>query len=245
MSRVRLLPLLALAGICLLALKTTGLLFSGGYVLTGAAPASAKMAKKKNQATDDKSPAEAPAAADKEQPDQPPPARLAEAPETKPDAPGLPKPGAAIHGAELAVLQNLSERRKVLDERARELQLRENLLKAAEQRVEARIAELKAIEQRIESQLKKRDDARSAEYEKLVVLYSKMKPKNAAQIFNRLDIDVLTDIVRRMQPRIMSPIFAAMNPSVAERVTMEIAKQGKPNGPGPEALPKIAAEKAN
>ena len=74
--------------------------------------------------------------------------------------------------------------------------MRENLLKAAQKRVEAKIAELKAIESRIEGELKKRDDGRKAEYQRLVQMYSNMKPKDAARIFDRLDMNVLTGLVR-------------------------------------------------
>ena len=141
------------------------------------------------------------------------------------------------------MLESLGQRRKELDKRAKELELRENLLKAAEQRVEARINELKSIEQRIERELTRRDEQRDAEYAKLVTLYSKMKPKRAARIFNRLEIGVLTDLVRRMSPRVISPIFAAMDPAVAERVTMEIANQTAQPNAAPDSLPKIPSEK--
>lgn len=245
MGQVRLLPLLALAAICLFALKLAGLVFDGGYILTGSAPARAEISEPKNKEEGDP-------ARQTPQPADPEPAKTAE-PRTPPDGPDAPvktavpvKPGAAPaavpQGAELEVLQSLAERRKALARRARELQLRENLLKAAEQRIEKRITELKEIEQRIETELKKRDDVRKAEYDKLVILYSRMKPKQAAEIFNRMDLDVLTAIVRRMKPRTMSAIFAAMKPSVAERVTIEIAKRARPRGPAPEALPKITSQ---
>ena len=139
-------------------------------------------------------------------------------------------------------MRSLSHRRIALDKRARELELGENLLKAAEQRIEARIAELKAIEKRIQAELTKRDKARDAEYGKLVTLYSQMKPKKAARIFNQLEIGVLTDLVRRMKPRTISPIFAAMDPSVAERITMEIARRDEQQAPDVQSLPKIVGD---
>lgn len=250
MTQVRLLPLLALAAMCLVALKTSGLVLSGGYVLTGAAPASAQVDEsqaERRQKDAVAAPGETPAA-DKQRPpataevQQPSAAPAVEAAEERTAAGDLARPAATPKGAARAVLQSLAERRKALDERERQVELKENLLKAAEQRVEARITALKAIEQRIETRLSKREEARDAEYEKLVVLYSRMKPKDAAKIFDRLGIDVATDIMRRMQPRIMSAIFAAMDPSVAERLTMEIAKRARSEGPTPESLPKIMAE---
>ncbi len=250
MGTVRLLPLLAFAAICLVALKAAGLIFADGYMLTGSAPAAAQNEPAKPQATPQ--PAEqTPAAAPQPSPEGPaaqapetPPApdEAGAGPETEADPAG---PAAAPSSAELAVLKSLSERRKQLDAHARELQLRENLLKAAEKRVAARIAELKAIEGRIEAELSKRDEARQAEYDKLVTLYAKMKPKKAAQIFNRLDIGVLTDLVRQMQPRTVSPIFASMDPAVVQRVTVQIVRERareREGDPATAALPKITAQ---
>jgi len=151
-------------------------------------------------------------------------------------------PKRSTRNSELAVLEALSNRRKTLDRRAREIDLRENLLKAAVKRIEARIAELKSIEARIESDLKKRDDNRKAQYQRLVKMYSGMKPKDAARIFDRLDMNVLTGLVSQMKPRVMSAILAAMTPAAAERLTLEIASRGKTKVRTAASLPKIQSQ---
>ena len=48
--------------------------------------------------------------------------------------------------SERAILERLQSRRQELEARAREIDIRESLLKAAEKRVESRVEELKAIE---------------------------------------------------------------------------------------------------
>ena len=55
-------------------------------------------------------------------------------------------PGRIASAGERALMESLKGRRQELDERSRELDMRENLLKAAEKRVEAKIAELKTME---------------------------------------------------------------------------------------------------
>src|SRR6185437_47151 len=50
---------------------------------------------------------------------------------------------------ERAILERLRARNQALDKRARELDMRENLIKAAEKRVEVRVHDLKDIEARI------------------------------------------------------------------------------------------------
>lgn len=247
MKKVRLLPLLALAALFLVALKAAGLFFSGGYMLSGSAPASAQNAQAESDAgkkADENQ--ESASAAGKDDTAAKPSSEPRDASDKlvlsdKVEA----GPAVTPSGAELEVLKSLSKRRESLDQRARELKLHENLLKAAEERVKSRITELQAIEKRIESELTKRDKARDAEYAKLVTLYSTMKPKKAARIFNQLEVGVLTDLVRRMKPRTIAPIFAAMEPAVAERVTLEIARRDEQNATTTQSLPKIGGQATN
>lgn len=269
MENVRVLPLLVFAGLCLFVLKAMGLLLSGSYVLSGVAPASAQDPKAvadqeqtaSAQAPKPEPPAE-PAMADpgsNAQPDAAEPPKMAESGD---EAKGQnakkkstkkkvdPKkvdvttvgPTGGTTRSELAVLEGLANRRKTLDQRAREIDLRENLLKAAEQRVEARISELKAIESRIEGVLKKSDDNSKARYQRLVKMYSGMKPKDAARIFDRLEMNVLIGLVSQMKPRVMSSILAAMTPAAAERLTLEIVNHGKPKVKTAATLPKIQSQ---
>lgn len=273
MGNVRVLPLLVFAGLCLLGLKAMGLLLSGSYVLSGSAPASAQQQAEKEKPakeTPDQEKADPKiktAQVEKEKnkvvESQPKQMDKPEGSEEKPDKSEENKKSKKINKAllederlregansgkskpELAVLEGLASRRKDLDTRARELVLRENLLKAAEKRVESRITELKAIESRIEGELKQRDDFRNAQYDRLVKMYSGMKPKSAARIFNRLEINVLTGLVARMKPRIMSTILAAMDSAAAERLTLEIANRGQPASKMAASLPKIPSQRNN
>jgi len=269
MGSVRILPLLVFAGLCLLGLKAMGLLLSGSYVISGSAPASAQQQAEKDKPAKEKPAKEktdpnmktAQAGEEKnkagessqEQMDKP------EGSGEKPDKSAKKNKNMAPledkrlrEGAnggktkpEMAVLEGLANRRKELDARAREFVLRENLLKAAEKRVEARITELKAIESRIEGELMQRDDFRNEQYDRLVKMYSGMKPKDAARIFNRLEINVLTGLVAKMKPRIMSAILAAMAPAAAERLTLEIAHSGLPISKVAASLPKIPSQRNN
>ena len=261
MDKVRILPLLVFAGLCLLLLKSMGLFFTGGYVFSGAAPASAQNeAASKEEKPSDESKPEIGSASDGSDTDASANNKTAAGPaaanpdtketkqvnadralKSKEEVGTALDPSKSTNKAERAILEGLSNRRKTLDKRGRELELRENLLKAAEKRVEAKIAELKAIESRIEGELKKRDDSRSAQYQRLVQMYSNMKPKDAARIFDRLELNMLTGLVAQMKPRVMSAILAAMTPSAAERLTLEIANTGKAKSSGMESLPKISS----
>jgi flagellar motility protein MotE (MotC chaperone) len=124
---------------------------------------------------------------------------------------------------ERAVLESLNQRRQELEARARELDLRENLLAATEKRVEARLAEIKEAEARINATVHKKDEAEAARFKGLVSMYENMKAKDAAKIFDRLDMRVLLELASQINPRRMSDILAQMSPDVAERLTGEIA----------------------
>ena len=139
---------------------------------------------------------------------------------------------------ERAILERLSDRRKQLDERNRELEMRENLLKAAEKRVEARVAELKELEARVKGALEQRDQDELKRFKGVVTMYENMKPKDAARIFDRLDLKILVDVSTQMKPATMSAILAQMSPDAAERLTVELANRAG-GQKSADALPQI------
>ena len=148
--------------------------------------------------------------------------------------------------AERAILERLTERRQELDARTRELDIRESLLKAAEKRMEAKLAELKDLESRVASASKKREEAEAANFKSLVIMYENMKAKDAAKIFDRLEMPVLIQVASQVNPRRMSDIMAQMMPEAAERLTVELANRanGGDRGQTPADLPKIEGRPA-
>lgn len=133
--------------------------------------------------------------------------------------------GRDLSRAEIEVLQNLSNRRTELDERSRELDMREKLLKASEQRVAERIGELQQIEANIQSLLKQRDAAEEAQLAGLVKVYENMKPKDAARIFDKLDMDILLPVAQRMKAQKAAQVMAEMESEAAKRLTVNLARR--------------------
>ena len=148
-----------------------------------------------------------------------------------------PRPASA---AERALLERLQERRQELEARARELDLRESLLKVAEKKLEAEAAGQKELEAKDGSPTQRREQSEAARMKAVVTMYETMKPKDAAKIFDRLDIRVLLDVASQINPRRMSEILAQMSPEVAERLTVEFAARGGADkAVNPSSLPKI------
>jgi flagellar motility protein MotE (MotC chaperone) len=168
----------------------------------------------------------------------------AKAPETKPPGTVIPTEPGQPTGAERAILERLQERRQELDTRARELDIRESLIKAAEKRMEGQLTELKATEARITVATQQKDEAQIARFKGLVTMYENMKPRDAAKIFDRLDSSVLLEVVSKIEPRKMADILALMSPDAAQRLTVELASQAQQvkqsNSPGD--LPKIQGQ---
>jgi flagellar motility protein MotE (MotC chaperone) len=145
-----------------------------------------------------------------------------------------------VSPSERAILERLQARRQELDTRAREIDIRESLLKAAEKRVEARVEELKAIEARITTAGQQKNEAEAARFKGIITMYEGMKPKDAAKVFDRLEMPVLFEIASQIAPRKMSDILGLMSPEVAERLTVEMARRaGTDKSASTDDLPKI------
>jgi flagellar motility protein MotE (MotC chaperone) len=164
----------------------------------------------------------------------------------------LDQPRSASAG-ERALLERLQERRQELDARARELDLRESMLKAAEKKLEVQTAVGKAEEAKGGTPggspggpaAQRKDEIMNARFKSVVTMYETMKPKEAAKIFDRLDIKVLLDVASQIKPQVMSAILAQMTPEAAERLTVELAvRSGGDRGVNPSNLPKIEGRPA-
>jgi flagellar motility protein MotE (MotC chaperone) len=152
----------------------------------------------------------------------------------------------AVSPSERAILERLQSRRQELDARAREIDIRENLLKAAEKRVEGRVEELKAIESRITTATQQKNDAEAVRFKSIITMYEGMKPKDAAKVFDRLEMPVLFEIASQIAPRKMADILGLMAPEVAERLTVEMARRAGTDKSGSMAdLPKIEGKILN
>jgi flagellar motility protein MotE (MotC chaperone) len=148
--------------------------------------------------------------------------------------------GMAVSPSERAILERLQARRQELEARAREIDIRESLLKAAEKRVESKVEEMKAVESRISTATQQKSDADAARFKGIVTMYEAMKPKDAAKVFDRLEMPVLIEIATQIAPRKMSDILGAMQTEAAERLTVEMARRaGSDKSASAADLPKI------
>ncbi len=129
--------------------------------------------------------------------------------------------------AEIDLLQQLAERREKLEAREEELELRAGMLEAAESRIDKKVADLKVLQQTIEKLMASYDQQREEKMRSLVKIYENMKPKDAARIFEELDMDTLLMVAERMKERKLAPIMASMDPSKAKEMTVQLTRAGE------------------
>ena len=128
-----------------------------------------------------------------------------------------------ISPTEIRILENLVKRRAELEMRERDVDLSEKLLAATELRVDEKIGELKKIHATIEGLIDEFDAGEDKKIKSLVKIYESMKPKDAARIFNELDLEVLLDVLRNMREAKAAAIIAKMISGKAKVVTSELA----------------------
>lgn len=142
-----------------------------------------------------------------------------------PPPPPPPEPtGPTFSESELAVLQQLAQRRDELSQREADLQRRESVLAAAETRIDEKVASLKQLQTTLGGLIRQHDEEQANKLRSLVKIYETMKPADAARIFEQLDLDTLLPVVERMNERKLAAILANLDPTKAKDVTVELKK---------------------
>jgi flagellar motility protein MotE (MotC chaperone) len=193
-------------------------------------------AEKESAATQDTKPKDATASA---QPPAEPPAEPPAQPDVK--APSVPEAPDTTSGEKIMpdasdtdidnsalredVYKDLLARRQQIEAKEQELAKREALITAATKEVDQKVRELTALRDEIQGLLKKQSGEEQANTQRLVKIYEGMKPKDAARIFNTLDMDILLDVVSNMSERKSAPIIAQMDPERARSLTLFLAEQ--------------------
>jgi flagellar motility protein MotE (MotC chaperone) len=249
---IRVIPVVLIAIAGLAVLKVAGLVIDGGYVFDYQ-PQSTKRSwaqESFNFPTGKPDPADITGSVHEKPKEEAKPAVAA--PEVaKPEGTVVyPDQTQPVSASERAILERLQSRRQELEARAREIDIRESLLKAAEKRVESRVEELKGIESRISTATEQKSEADAARFKGIITMYESMKPKDAAKVFDRLEMPVLIQIASQIAPRKMSDILGLMQTEAAERLTVELARRASPDqsasaGDLPKIEGKMLTQKAN
>jgi flagellar motility protein MotE (MotC chaperone) len=127
--------------------------------------------------------------------------------------------------SEIEVLHQLAERRAALDRRERQLDRHAALLKIAEANLATQLTRLEQLRAEIAATVAAHDAKEEAKLASLVKIYEAMKPKAAAEIFDRLEMPILIRVVERMRAPKSADVLARMDPAKAKQVTAELARR--------------------
>jgi len=204
----RLLPLVAVAIVGVIAIKALSdfsaapQLFAAAGALAEEAPAPAKHANPLPPNAGTVAPASVHACAQS-------PAELAKA--------------AGLSPGELQTLQNLGARRGQIDDRERLLDTQLQLLAAAEAKVDSKMKALNDVKAQIQALLGQANQQEQTEIDRLVTVYEKMKPADAAAVFATLDDKVRIPVAAKMKAAALAQILAKMPTIEAKKVTESLA----------------------
>jgi flagellar motility protein MotE (MotC chaperone) len=254
MKAPRILPLVAVAIGGLLAVKAVSTLAGAPSFLKSAqaraeAASATEKAKPKSKAKASANPAAAPggsatspspSAAASEPPGLP---DLIKASTGTPSAAPICAPSAAelakeagLSPAELRVLQSLQARRGQLDQREQALQTELALLQAAETKVDAKLKAFNELKAQVQGLMGEADQKQADEVDRLVKVYSDMKPKDAAAVMTQLDDKVRIPVAAKMKERVLALVLSQMTPVEAKKLTEKLAGRFVP----PESVTQAA-----
>jgi len=142
---------------------------------------------------------------------------------------------------ELQILQNLGQRRQQLDQREQSLNSRQALVDAADSKLDARIQQLSDLKTQIQTLLDQADKTSDDDTNRLVAVYSAMKPKDAAVVLATMKDEVRLPIAAKMKDRSLAAILGAMDPPAARDLTEKLATRMQTAAGLQQQLDKVSA----
>lgn len=138
---------------------------------------------------------------------------------------------AGLSPAELATLQSLGARRGQLDAREQALDTQMQLLNAASVKLDAKLHNLEGLKGQLQALLDQSHQQDSGEVDKLVVVYEKMKPRDAGALMAALDDRVRVPVAAKIaetKPAILAAIMSQMGTAEGKKLTELLAHRFTP-----------------
>ncbi len=123
---------------------------------------------------------------------------------------------------QIKILQAMSKKEgdtTLADDRAKVAQ-QEALVKIAKDKLTKQIEQLEAIQKDIKSTTNDLTKKEQENIERMVKIYESMKPLQAAEILNKLELTALSEIFKAMAPKKASTIMSSMDHQKVRLVTL-------------------------
>ena len=126
---------------------------------------------------------------------------------------------------QLELLRSIENRKKRLEEQEKELDKRSQELASLERLVDEKMATLERLRQEFEAQVKAEEARQNKRIKHLVALYSNMKPKAAAEVMEKMDLELAVGIFRQMRGREAGKVLAYVSPEKASKISQMLSEK--------------------
>lgn len=121
------------------------------------------------------------------------------------------------------LLRAIQDREAQLAEMEKRLNDREQVLRVSALKVKEQMAELAKAEERLASTIALADEAAEKDIQRLTTVYENMKPKNAATIFETMDINFAAGFLMRMRPDTAAAVLSNLSSEAAYSISVVMA----------------------
>jgi flagellar motility protein MotE (MotC chaperone) len=125
----------------------------------------------------------------------------------------------------LEILKSLEKKENAINQREKDLQKQEEHLKVLRTDIEKRLHDIEKAQRRLEELAAIREDLVEKSINHLAKVYSSMRPEEAGPLIEKLEEDITIQILRKMKSRSAGKILARVKPSIAARLSEEIARR--------------------
>ncbi|MFW7269444.1 MotE family protein [Gluconacetobacter sp. Hr-1-5] len=125
--------------------------------------------------------------------------------------------------AEADLVQNILTRQSTFDDEQKNLEEQKHILDAAQAALNEKMRTLDSSMAALAERQAAHRETMSAETDRLVRIYEEMPPKEAAAVFNIMDIHVLVSVANKMSPRKISAVMGYMMPERVNIVSQYMA----------------------
>lgn len=119
----------------------------------------------------------------------------------------------------VALAEELRDRGLRIERYLAALDSRKQELEAAEARLQARLVELKAMKARVQAGEADRSTALQSDIDRMVALFDRMKPTEAAAVLTNLPAEFAAELLMRVEPEAGARVMAAIDPNKAAILT--------------------------
>jgi flagellar motility protein MotE (MotC chaperone) len=124
---------------------------------------------------------------------------------------------------EISIFKGLDERKKQLDEKEKNLKALAEELQKQRAELDGKLKKLEDVRANISQTLGEQIEKDEEKLNKLVEVYSNMKPNNAAKVFENIDENLAVDILTRMKKDRAANILNLIEPQKARKLSEKFA----------------------